>query len=83
MRSCGQINFRKQKEIKNDEQCIFLEISLEPGCLEKRKVTSSGPRGSVGRPGKGMTTSMTISTINRSKINQKANVATTDVYLQS
>ena len=69
-RSCGYHNARKHEEIKNDEQCITLEISLELVCLEKKKYTYSVPRYYVGVSGKGLTTSMNIRTRNSQKIKE-------------
>ena len=39
MRSCGQRNVRKQKEIKNCEQYIAFDIYLKLECLDKREAT--------------------------------------------
>ena len=83
MISCGHLNVRKHKEIKNGEQYIALDISSEIGCLDKRKFTSSGPRDYVGRPGERLTTSLTLRTRNSPKSEQKAKVVTNDVCLQS
>ena len=65
MRSCGCRNTRKQNKIKIGQQYIALENSLELCCLEKSKFTSSGPMDYVGISGKGLTTSLTISTRRR------------------
>ena len=40
MQSSGYYNVSKHKEIKNGKQYIDLEIYLELGFLDKRKVTS-------------------------------------------
>ena len=41
MTSCGRHNVRKHREIKNDEQYIFLNVSLKIDFLDKRELTSS------------------------------------------
>ena len=47
MKSCGNFNVRKHKEINNGEKYITLEIYLEIDGLDKREVTSSGSRNYV------------------------------------
>ena len=81
IKSCGYLNVRKNKEINNDKQYIALDISLELGCLDKRKFTSSGPRYYVLRPGKDLTNPLTLMNRRRPKNKQKERTATTDVAI--
>ena len=60
MTSCGRLNIRTYREIKNAEQYIVLDISSNIDWIDKREVTSSESRGYMVRPGKGMTTSLGI-----------------------
>ena len=57
----------ENREIKNGEQYITLDIYLERYYIENRVVTSSYSRDYMGISGKGMTTSMTL----RTKIQNK------------
>ena len=57
----------KHKVIKNGEDYIALEICMVLTFLYKIKVTSSVPSDYVGRSGKGMTTDITLRTINMPK----------------
>ena len=50
--SCGRRNVSKQRESKNNKQCINLDISLELDFLDKREVNSSESRDYMGRSGK-------------------------------
>ena len=69
-------------EIKNCEQYIVLDISLELGCLENRKFKSSVPRDYLGKSIKRMTTSMNLRT-KRSNKKQKARFSITDITNQA
>ena len=60
MRSFGHCNFIKQKDIRNSEEYIALEISLMIDCLYKREVTFSGSRDYVRSSGKWLTNSLTL-----------------------
>ena len=62
-------------EIKNDEQYIILEISSKLDCLDKREAISSCPKDYIGRPGKGLTTSLAL----RNKIPNKEQKARFDI----
>ena len=62
MKSYGRRNVRKQKEINNGEQYIILDISSKLDYLDKGEFTSSVSKDYMGRPGKGLTTSMTLRT---------------------
>ena len=55
---------------------------MELVCLDKRKFNYSGPMYYVGRSGKGVTVSLTISTRKRSNNNKKVRTSTNDVALQ-
>ena len=83
MRNFGLHNVWKHKGINIGDQYIALAISLELGFLEKSKVTSSGPRDYVERFGKGLTTSLNLSTRWRPKNKQKESTSTTDVDIQN
>ena len=61
MNGFGCHNVRKHIGIKNGEKYITLEILLEFGSLDKMKITSSYPQDDLGRPGKGLITSLGIS----------------------
>ena len=79
----GCCNLQEHKEINNGEQYISLDVSLELGFLENRKVTSSEPRYYVEISVKGMNSCMTLKIRRMSKNKQKAKTATTDVALQN
>ena len=74
MKSCSRCNVRKQREIKNGEEYITLDISLKFVSLYKMKITSSGPKYYLNRSIKGLIASMGIKTIVRSKKNKKCKV---------
>ena len=44
MKNCGCHNVRKDREIKNGEQYVVLDISLKFGNLDKIKITGSEPK---------------------------------------
>ena len=69
--SCGRCDVRKHRDINNGEQYIILEVYYNIDCLKKSKVTSSESKYHMGIPGKGMTTSLYISTKGSNK-KQKA-----------
>ena len=71
MKSCDCRNIRKNREIKNGEKCINLDISLDFSSLYKMKITSSEPKEYLGRSGKGLITSMGLRTIRGSNKNKK------------
>ena len=81
MTSCQRRNVKKHREIKNGEQCIALDISLEIYCLEKREVNSSESREYMVISGKGLTTSMILRTKSKNK-KKKAGIYTTDITNQ-
>ena len=41
MESCGRLNVRKHREIKNSDKYTALDISYKLDCMEKMEVTSS------------------------------------------
>ena len=44
MKMCGRRNVRKNRDIKNGEKYITLEISLKFGSLDKMKIEYSDPK---------------------------------------
>ena len=52
MKNCGRRNVRKQRDIKNGEKYITLDISLKFGSLDKMKITFSEPKYYLIRSGK-------------------------------
>ena len=78
MTSCGRRNVSKHRDIKNGEKYIILDISSKLDCLDKRSVFSSEPKNYMGRPGKGLTTSLALRT-KSSNIIKKASFSITDI----
>ena len=70
MKSCRRRNVRKPGEIKNGEQYIILYISSNPDFMDKTELISSESNYYIGRPGKGMTTSLALKT---KSLNNKQN----------
>ena len=68
MKSCGRRNVRKHRDIKNGEKYILLDISSKIDYMDKREVTSSESKGYILRPGKGLTTSLSL---NNKGLNKK------------
>ena len=60
MSSCGRLNVRKQREIKDSDKYTDLDIYLKLNCLYKSEVTYSESRYYMGRLGKGVNTSMAL-----------------------
>ena len=60
--SCVRRNVRKHREINIGDQYIIFNISSKLYFVENRGVASSESRYYMGRPGKGLTTSMDLST---------------------
>ena len=58
MKNRGCRNIKKHIKIKNSDEYITLEISLNFGSLDKMKITSPEPKYDLGRPGKGLITSL-------------------------
>ena len=65
--SCGRQNVRKQREIKNDEKYIILDIYSNLDCMDKIKFTSLESKDYMGRQGKWLTTYLDL----RTKISNK------------
>ena len=59
--SCGRHNVRKNREINNGEKYIMLDINYNLDCMNKGEVISSESNDFMGRPGKGMMTSLALS----------------------
>ena len=51
MKICSCHNVRKHIEIKGSDKYITLDISLKFGSLEYMRITSSDPKGYLGRSG--------------------------------
>ena len=81
MASCVMCYDRKHREIKSGEQYIILDISSKLDCLYTREFTSSYSKDYIGRPGKGVTNSLLISTKRLNK-KQKARFAITGITNQ-
>ena len=81
MTSCGRRNVRKNRETKNGEKYIILEISSKLDCLDNREVIYSESKDYMGIPGKGMTTYMYLRT-KRTNKKQKARFSITDITNQ-
>ena len=75
-------NVRKHRDIKNCDQYITLNISLNFGNTEKMKITSSDQKYYLGISGKGLITSMGIKTIIRSMKTKKARFAINEVSIK-
>ena len=82
MKSCGRFNVRKQKEIKNGENYMNLDIYLELNGLENREVSSSVSRNYMVRSGNGLTVSLTLRTIMSPNKKHKARTSNTEVFPQ-
>ena len=67
MKNCGSYNVRENREIKDGEKYITLNISLYFGSIDKIKIISSEPKDYLEILGKGLITSLGIKTIIRSK----------------
>ena len=82
MKKCGNRNCRKHIDIKNGEKYITLDISLEFGSLDKIKITSSDPKGYLGRLKKGLITSLGIKTNARSKNKKNSRYASSNFIMK-
>ena len=65
MENCGCHNVGKHRETKNGAQYISWDIYLKFGDLDNIKITSPEPKGYLGRPGKGLITSLVFKAIIR------------------
>ena len=83
MKNCGWCNVKKDREIKNSEKYITLDISLKYGCLDKIKIKSLEPKEYLKISGKGLIASMGLNTIRGSKKNKQARYAITNVSLKN
>ena len=81
MKSCGRRNVRKNRDINNGEQYIFLEISCKIDYLDKREFNSSQSKDYMGIPGKGLTTYLALRT-KRTNNKEKAGFFITDITNQ-
>ena len=66
MKNGGRRNVREHREINNVENYTVLDIPLKISSLENMKITSSDPKDYLGRPGKGLITSLVLKTNARS-----------------
>ena len=71
----------KNRETKNGDKYIILEISSNIDCLDKREVTSSKSMDYMERSGKGMTTSLALNTKSPNK-ELKARFSITEITNQ-
>ena len=83
MKNCGCCNVGKHRDIKDGEKYITLDIYLNFGSLDKMKITSSDPKGYLGRLGKGLITSLGLRIIRMSKKNKKERYAITNASLKN
>ena len=83
MTTCRRSNARKHREIKNGEQYNILDISSKLYFLDKREFTSSESKNYMVIPGKGITTSLGLSTKRSNKKKKSGFVITyiTNQYL--
>ena len=81
MTSSGRCNVRKHRDTKNGEQYIVLDIYSKIDFMDKREAKSSESRDYMGRPGKGMNTSLTLRTKNPNN-KQKARFYITEITNQ-
>ena len=72
MKSYSRRNIRKNREIKDSDKCIILDIYLEFGSLDKIRIIPSYPKDNSVRSGKRMVTSLSINTNVRSNKYQKS-----------
>ena len=79
--SCGRRNDRKYREINNGEQQIILNIFSNLDCMDYRYVTSSEPKGYMGRLGKGVNNYLSLST-KRSNDKQRARFSINEITNQ-
>ena len=78
-KNCGHCNVRTLRDIKGSDKCITLDISLNFGSLIKMKTTSSDTKDNLGRPGKGLITSLGLKAKARPKKYKKARYAIRNV----
>ena len=72
----------KNRDIKNGDHYIALDIPMNFGNMENIKITSSEPKDYLEISGKGLINSMGIKTIRSSKKIKKASIAITEVSLK-
>ena len=58
MKNCGRRNVRKHREVKGSDNYFSLDISLTFDSLDKMEIISSESKDNLGRPGKGLITSL-------------------------
>ena len=82
-RNCGLRNVRENREIRNGEQCIDLDISLNFVSTNKMKIISLEPKYYLRRSGKWLITSLGFKTIRSSKNINKVRFAINEVSLKN
>ena len=82
MKTCGSHNVTKNRDTKNGDKYITLDISLNFGSLYNMKITSSELKDYLGRSGKGLINSLDLKAIIRSKKIKNARFAITNVGLK-
>ena len=71
MKNCGRLKVRKNKEIKDSDKIVTLDISAKFDGLDKMKITSSESEGKLERSQKGLITSLGFKTKARFRKNTK------------
>ena len=80
-KNCGRRNVRKNREIKGSDKYTTLDILLKFGSLVKMRIKSSAPKHILGRPGKGLITSLGIKAKTRPKKHKKERYAMVNVSM--
>ena len=62
MKSCGRRKVRKNKEIKDSDKIVTLDISAKFDSLNEMETTSSESKGKFGKLGKGLVTALDLKT---------------------
>ena len=75
MKNGGRLNVRKHIEIKGGDKYVTLKISLKFVSMDKMRIISSYTKDNLGRPVKGLITSMGIKSKTGPKKYKKARYA--------
>ena len=75
MKNCGRRNVSKNREIKDSDKYVTLDISFKNGSLEKMKITSSESKEKLEISGKGLITYLGFKAKVRSNKYKKARYA--------
>ena len=82
MKSYDRHNVRKNREIKNSDKYITLDILLKFVSLDKMRITSSEPKGYLRISGKGLIISQGLKTNVRPMRYKKTRYAITNVSMK-